>query len=107
MEAHQSLTDQQHLNAAYRFLARTRKDAKALRKHVLQELRERIAMRKTPTDMDPTASLKCIDKQLRQTTKFSHIKQVLCPSTHAPLTKVTVTTTEQFIDPANGNVTSH
>jgi hypothetical protein len=57
--------------------------------------------------MDVEASLKCISKQLRQTTKFRHIKQTLCPSMHAPLTKVHVTTTEQFIDPATGNVTTH
>jgi hypothetical protein len=64
-------------------------------------------MRKTPADMDLEASLKCIDKQLCQTTKFSPIKQTLCPSTHAPLTKVHIETTEHFIDPANGKVTHH
>jgi hypothetical protein len=102
-----TLTDKQQLNAAHRFLTRTRKDATALRADFLQELQERIAMRKTPADMDREASLKCIEKQLRQTTKFSNIKQVLCPSTHAPLTKVTVTTTEHFIDPVTGHITSH
>jgi hypothetical protein len=100
-------TDTQHLNAAYRFLTRIRREAKNLRTQFLQELRERIAKRKTPTDMATKASLQCIEKQLRQTTRFRHIKHVLCPLTSSPLMKVHVTTTEQFIHPATGELTSH
>jgi hypothetical protein len=100
-------TDKQHLNAAYRFLTRTRREAKTLRTKFLQELRERIANRKTPTDMAAKASLQCIEKQLHQTTQFRHIKHVLCPSTSSPLTKVHMTTTEQLIHPATGEITSH
>jgi hypothetical protein len=100
-------TDRQHLNAAYRFLKRTRREAKTLRTKFLQELRERIANRKTPTDMVAKASLQCIEKQLCQTTRYRHIKHVLCPSTSSPLTKVNVTTTEKFIHPATGEITSH
>jgi hypothetical protein len=56
--------------------------------------------------MDLSASLKCIDKQLRQSTKFSNIKHALCPSTPAPLTQVHITTTEQVIDPISGAISS-
>jgi hypothetical protein len=102
-----TLTDKQHLNAAYRLLTRPCKDAKSLHADFLQELRERITLRKTPADLDLTESLKCIDKTATTNEKKSHIKKVLCPSNPAPLTEVTVTTTEQYIDPATGKVTFH
>jgi hypothetical protein len=70
-------TDKQYLHAAHRLLVRMRQDAKQLRKDFLQRLRERIAMRKTPSKLSPEESLKCINKQLRSTANFSHIKQVL------------------------------
>jgi hypothetical protein len=99
-----SCTNKQQLNAAYRFLLRTRKDAESLRKNFLQELRECIAQRKTPSGMDLAASLQCINKQLRQMKKFCNIRQALNPQLQSTLNKVHVTMTEQYIDPATGQV---
>jgi hypothetical protein len=99
-------TDKQYLNAAHRLLVRMQQDAKQLRKAFLQELRERIAMRKTPSKLSPEESLKCINKQLRSTANFGHIKKVLQPSTPSPLTKVYVLTAEQTVDPTTGQPTT-
>jgi hypothetical protein len=53
-------TDQQQLNTAYRHLTRTRKYVDILRKDFLQELRERIALRKTLKDLNLAASLNAL-----------------------------------------------
>jgi hypothetical protein len=98
-------TDKQNLNAAHRALVTKRLDAAKLRKDFLQELRERIAMRKTSSTLSPEESLKCINKQLRSTANFGRIKKVLKPSTPSPLTKVHVTTTECTVDPITGHST--
>jgi hypothetical protein len=98
-------TDQQELNSAKRNLVRTRRNATQLRKAFLQELRERIAMRKTSSTLSPAASLKCIDKQLRQTAHYGHIKATLKPTIPSSLTKVHITTTTQLADPVTGEIT--
>jgi hypothetical protein len=100
-----SRTDKQNLNAAHRSLVHTRRDAERLRKEFLQKLRQRIALRKTLSSLSPEDTLKCINKQLRSPAQFGHIKAVLQPSTHAPLTKVHVTTTDKVTDPVTGAVT--
>jgi hypothetical protein len=99
-------TDKQYLNAAHRLLVRMRQDAEQFRKAFLQELRERLATRKTPAKLSPEESLKRINKQLQSTANFSHIKKVLQPSTPSPLTKVHVTTVEQTVDPTTGQPTT-
>jgi hypothetical protein len=45
-----------------------------------------------------------MDRQLRQTTKFCHIRQALNPQLQSTLNKVHVTTTAQYIDPVTGQV---
>jgi hypothetical protein len=99
-------TDQQALNAANRHLASQRRDAHKLRKVFLQALRERIAMRKSSTTLSPAEALKCIDKQLRQTAQYGHIKSTLKPTASASLTKVHVTTRVPVTDPDTA-VVSH
>jgi hypothetical protein len=46
-------TDKHYPHAAHRLLVRMRQDAKQLRKDFLQRLRERIAIRKTPSKLSP------------------------------------------------------
>jgi hypothetical protein len=99
-------TDKQYLHAVHRLLVRMRQDAKQLRKAFLQELRERITKRKTPAKLSPEESLKCINKQLRSTANFSHIKKALRPSMPSPLTKEHVTTMQHNIDPITGQPTT-
>jgi hypothetical protein len=100
-----SRTDKQELNSAKRHLVRTRRDAKQLRKAFIQELWERIAMRKTSSTLSPAESLKCIDKQLRQTAHYGHIKMTLEPTIPSSLTKVHITTTAHVADPITGAIT--
>jgi hypothetical protein len=95
-------TDKQQLNGSKKDLVRKRADAKRLRKAFLQALRERMALRKTSSSLSPAEALKCIDKQLRQTANFGHIKSILKPSTQSSLTKVHVTTTESVLDATAG-----
>jgi hypothetical protein len=70
----------------------------------LQELKERIAMSKTSSTLSSADALKCIEKQLRQSANFGHIKYVLHPSTQSPLNKVHVTTTKCRTDTLTGAV---
>jgi hypothetical protein len=104
-----SRMDKQELNSAKRHLVRTRRDAKQLQKaflqELLQELRERIAMRKTSATLSPAESLKCIDKQLRQTAHYRHIRATLKPTVPSSLTKVHITTTAHVADPITGAIT--
>jgi hypothetical protein len=68
----------------------------------MHELRECITTRKTLSTLSPEASLKYISKQLKQYAHFGHIKHVLKPTTHSPLSKVHVTTTINSINPKTG-----
>jgi hypothetical protein len=97
-----TLTNQQSLNRAKSNLTAKRNKANEPRHSFLQELKEWIALLKTPADTDPAAALKCINKQLRQSTKFRHIRHTLKPSHQAPLTKVHVTTLESTLNPETG-----
>jgi hypothetical protein len=97
-----ALMTQQSLNAAKRHRIHQWTKAKVLRVEFLQELRERIALRKTSSTLDPAKALKCISKQLRQTVQYGHIKSVLRPSTQDPLTKVHVTTQATVLNPDTG-----
>jgi hypothetical protein len=100
-------TDKHYLNAAKRKLVRVGRDMSSKRKAFLQELKERIAMRKTSSTLSVAVALQCINKQLRQSATFGHIKYVLRPFTQTPLTKVHVTSIEQRTDPLTGDDSSH
>jgi hypothetical protein len=96
------LTTTQSLNKAQRNLVTKRLNATQLRIAFLHGLRERIATRKTSSKLSPEESLKCIDRQLKQTAFFANIKYAITPTTHKPLSKVHVTTKTSTIHPDTG-----
>jgi hypothetical protein len=81
---HPDLTPMQSLNKAKKALAKARLDAKHLRKTFLEARRERIATRKTLSILSPAASLKCIDKQLRQASCARHVVSAILSMLSSP-----------------------
>jgi hypothetical protein len=91
-----------HVRLADANLCIKRRQATAARQDFLQELKERIATRKTSNSLPLPQALKIIDKQLESTQRFRRIQQALGNNASQPLTQVEVTTTEEFLDPAAG-----
>jgi hypothetical protein len=88
-----------YLSIATQQLRKARKGAVAQRAAFLEELKTRIASRKTPTTLEPAAALKMIDRQLRTTSSYRRIRKALHKDSFEPLTKVTVTRTETYLNP--------
>jgi hypothetical protein len=91
-----------HVRIAQAHLRIKRRQAKAARQDFLQDLKERIATRKTSNSLPLPQALKMIDKQLESTQRFRRIQRALGNNTSQPLTQVEVTTTEEHLDPATG-----
>jgi hypothetical protein len=89
----------QHLAKAKQELRAARKHAVAARVAFLSNLKLRIASRKTSTSLDPDAALKMIDKQLYSASGFRRIRRALNKDSCQPLTKVTVTRTQEYLHP--------
>jgi hypothetical protein len=92
-----------HVRVAQAHLRIKRRQAKAARQEFLQELKERIATRKTNSSLPLPQALKIIEKQLESTQRFRRIQRALGNNASQPLTQVEVTTTEEFLDPATGH----
>ena len=90
---------EQNLRLATTELRNIRCIAAEKRQQFLQTLKERIALRKTPQDMEAKQALQCIEKQLRSRKRFRTIRNVMEPSQPQALTKIIVTRTEQHINP--------
>jgi hypothetical protein len=90
------------IRLAHAHLRIKRRNAVAARQAFLQELKERIATRKTSNSLPLHQALQIIDKQLESTQRFRRIQRALGNNASQPLTQVEVTTTEEFLDPASG-----
>jgi hypothetical protein len=88
-----------HLSRATQQLRQARKGAVANRAAFLDELKTRIASRKTSTTLEPAAAIRMIDRQQRTTSSYRRIRKALNKDLFEPLTKVTVTRTETYLHP--------
>ena len=89
----------ENLKEAMKVLRKTRVNAVEARKEFLQELRERIATRKTHPTLTVEKALKIIDYQLRSGKNFRRIKNKLSSTTSQTLTQVQITKETAHINP--------
>jgi hypothetical protein len=88
------------LKAAQKALNEVRANATKERQAFLQVLKERTALRKTPKDTDAKQALQCIERQLHSRQQFQKIRHALDPPNQQTLTKILVTKTEVYMNPA-------
>ena len=88
--------------AAFKALRRIRRNARIERKKFLAERLEVWALRISPKDTKPEVAIKNIKRQLNDNATYSRIRQSVNPKVNEPLTKVHVTSKNEYLHPRTG-----
>ena len=95
-------TIQENITISTRNLRKVRANAVNARKDFLQELKERIATRKTQTTISTEKAIKIIENQQRKGKAHRKIKNTLSRGMTQTLSRIQITKEKAYINPENG-----